>query len=519
MSEQSRIARNAASSYAARGVLVLSVFVLTPYLFRRLGPAGFGTWSVMLTITAVFSLLETGFSAGIVRFVAAFRAQGRREDVERVVATGAVLLTGLGIVAFVISVAAAFLLSGLAAPGDGDAFRAGMLVLGGAMLLRFPFVAYAGALNGYQRFDLSNASLALATLASAVGAVVAVEAGFGLFGGAGAHAAALVAGAALYRIQFARIEPTLSLRPRLGDRDARRRIYSFSSFALLADSMLYIGQRMDVVLIAALRDAAAAAPYAAAVKLQSGVQGLTLPFVDLLMPMASELGAQGRRTELLRRLALATRVATQVTLPLAFGLALFAPDIVDVWLGEGAPAVTATIIVLLMATQVLALSAAPARKVLIGLGRVRLIGALSVVEGLANVGLTVALVVLYGPVGAAIATFVTVAVIAPLKLPIAARMLGVPARKLARDGWGAAVASSLPGIVVMTALFLALAPGTVRATAGPALGLLVSAAVAFVQIGPVRIGAALRSQRRMLARDPVSTAAQLGSELPVEGSP
>src|SRR5919109_3643426 len=93
LAERVAIARNAASSYGARALLGLSVLLVTPYLFRRLGTAGFGTWSVMFTVTTVFSLLEFVFSAGVTKFIAEYRAQAhRRDDLNTALGAGVTLM-------------------------------------------------------------------------------------------------------------------------------------------------------------------------------------------------------------------------------------------------------------------------------------------------------------------------------------------------------------------------------------------------------------------------------------------
>src|ERR687897_946859 len=76
-----RFFRNAVTSYGQTGLLGLSALLLTPYLFRTLGTGGFGTWSVMFTLTAVFSVVEVGVAAGrhqILTHQHAGRGRGRR---------------------------------------------------------------------------------------------------------------------------------------------------------------------------------------------------------------------------------------------------------------------------------------------------------------------------------------------------------------------------------------------------------------------------------------------------------
>jgi O-antigen/teichoic acid export membrane protein len=485
-SEQSRTARNAATSYAARFVLGLSALILTPYLFRRLGVGGFGTWSIVFTLATIARLLEVGFSGGIVKLVAEARARRDRTELERLVGAAAVLMAALGIAGALFFTAAAFALEPLAAAAHRDDFHMGLLVLAATMLLRIPLSAYAAVLNGYQRFDLFNASNILTTVGFSVGAVIAVEAGTGVLGVTVAYAAGLMAGGLFFVGSLRRLDPHLRLGA-LGDAQARRRILGFSSLTLLADSMVFVAQRMDVVIIAAVRNAAVAAPYAAAVKLQSALQALTLPFMNLLMPMVAELWTLGRRDVVVERVRLATRVTVQLTLPVAFAIALFAEDIVGVWLGASAPALTATIVVVLMAVQTATLTATPAEKALIGMGRVRVVSAVAVVEGLANVGATVALVWAYGAVGAALGTLLTNAVIGPIRIPLACRALRVPVGSFLLRSVGVAVLSSAPALAAMTAIRIALGDGAARPIAGIAVGLTLAVIVGAAQVGPRRL--------------------------------
>jgi O-antigen/teichoic acid export membrane protein len=492
--EHVAIARNAASAYGARALLALSVLLITPYLFRRLGTAGFGTWSVMFTVTTVFNLLEFGFSAGVTKFVAEFRAQPeKRDELNATLGAAVTLMALLGLLAAGISVVIALLGTGLAAAGERGDFRAGMIVLGAAMVLRFPFVAYAAALMGYQRYDLYNVSQAITIVGFAAGAVAAVESGAGVLGLAVAYGLALVAGALVYGVMLARIDSDLSMGPRVAHRPALRRIGGFSSLTLLADSMVFIGQRMDTVVIAAIRNAVQAAPFAAALKLQTGLQSLTMPFVNLLMPMMSDLKARGRHDEVVRRFIIATRVAIQITLPVAVGFALFAPDIVKVWLGPDAPTVTIAIIVLLMSVQSVTLAATPAEKVLVGVGKVRTVAALALIEGISNLGISIALVSAYGAIGAALGTLFTSAVLAPLKFPLACRATGCEVGRFFREGVGVPVASGLPGVLAMLAVWAMLPSGAVRLLLGITFGVTISGLVAAAQVGPRPALAMLRS--------------------------
>ena len=493
--ELGSLRRNAASSYGFRVLRMLSVLVLTPYLFRGLGVAGFGAWSVVFSLAAVFSLVEIGFSTGVTKYVAEFHAAGRRAELADTVGAAVTLMAALAVLALALAGGFALLAPTFAAPADERGFAVGMLVLGAAMLLRFPCAAYGAALQGRQRYDLFNLAEALTVVGFMAGAVAAIELGTGVPGLATAYAGSLVAGGLAFAVLLRRVDPDLGLRPRLADRAARRRVSGFGSLTLLVDSMDFVAQRMDTVVIAAIRGAAAAAPYGAGLRLVSGVQGLVLPAVNLLLPMVSELRARGEDEEVGRRLALATRFALQLTLPLAAGLSLFAGDIARAWLGPETPADTAAIIGVLMAVQVLVLTAVPATKVLLALGRLRAVTVLAVVEGVANLALSIMLISRYGAIGAAVATLVTSGLLVPLRIPLAARAAGLTFGAVLRRAVAPAVTAALAGIAAMSGAWLLMADGPVRAAVGLGAGLALCAAAAVVQLGPGRVAGMVRARR------------------------
>jgi O-antigen/teichoic acid export membrane protein len=493
-SEARRLGRNATSAYANRGLMVLSVLLLTPYLFSQLGVAGFGAWSVMFTFVTVFSLFEIEFLSGVTTGVARLDGDRQPAQIGRLVRAGAVLMAITGVIGLVVAAVVAFAADGLAAQADRAAFRDGLIVLGAAMVLRLPCAAFGAALAGRQRFDLFNAAESVAIVGFAGGTVVALETGGGLLGVAIAQALALVAGGLVFVALLYRATPGLTLRAGSAPLGS---LAGFGSWTLLSGSMTFVAERMDLVIVAAVRGALAAGPYAAAQKLRSGLQSVIYPLLNLMLPMVSELDAAGRRDEVARRLALSTRVALQVSLPVAAALALFAPDFVGVWLGSSAPASTANIVAVLMAVELLAIIAIPAHFVLVGLGRVRFVGVLGLLDAPANLALSIALVYEYGTIGAAWGSLLTSSLLGVVvKLPAAARESGCTSAQLLRGGLRPALVASLPAIALMLAVLVVLDEGLVRLVIGVGGGLATAAAVAVRQIGRGRlreVGGMLRS--------------------------
>jgi O-antigen/teichoic acid export membrane protein len=109
------------------------------------------------------------------------------------------------------------------------------------------------------------------------------------------------------------------------------------------------------------------------------------------------------------------------------------------------------------------------------------------IEGLANLALSVVLVIRYGAIGAVVATMATSAVIVLLRLPLACRETACPGRRLTAQAIAPAVASTLPSVLVMLASLAAVESPVARVVLGLGGGWSVAAVIALRQIGPRRL--------------------------------
>jgi hypothetical protein len=124
---------------------------------------------------------------------------------------------------------------------------------------------------------------------------------------------------------------------------------------------------------------------------------------------------------------------------------------------------------------------------------------LAVLEGVANIGISIALVSAYGAIGAAIGTLVTSGVLAPIKFPLACHATGASTSRFLRSSILPATIGSLPAIGVMLGVWALLPSGGVRLAVGLLLGLATGVAVAAAQIGPRRTLDTLRTMRTTAA--------------------
>src|SRR4051794_29203232 len=62
--------RNVGSNWVLTGVSIATTYVLTPFIIRRLGGEGYGTWTLITAMTGYLSLMALGVPMACVRFLA-----------------------------------------------------------------------------------------------------------------------------------------------------------------------------------------------------------------------------------------------------------------------------------------------------------------------------------------------------------------------------------------------------------------------------------------------------------------
>src|SRR3954468_8911140 len=83
---------------ALRYVLLIPIpFVMTPFILRKIGVAGYGTWSVFLAINAMTSLADLGLVGTISKFVAEYYAHRDFDGLSRLLSSAVGLFVFLAL--------------------------------------------------------------------------------------------------------------------------------------------------------------------------------------------------------------------------------------------------------------------------------------------------------------------------------------------------------------------------------------------------------------------------------------
>lgn len=397
------LVRNACGNTAAFAAQAAAAFVLTPFVLRTLGDVRFGAWSFVESFIAYLTLFDLGMAAALVRFVPRRLTAGDRAGLDRLYSASLLFFAAGAAVALALGLAFDWYLLDrfLCVPGRGEEFRwlFRILVLNFAATL--PLSVYPAMLDGLGRFEFKGA-VRIGVLALRVPLTLAVlRSASPLLALAAVVTACNLLEHVLLAIRVRRCLPALRFRPRDVDGRTVREVAGYSAHAFTAMVAGRLAFHTDAFVIGPVLGPAAITVFSIPAGLvergKAALRSATMTLTSAFSALESSGDAAGLRATFLS----ATRWAWYAALPVQAGLLLLGHAFLSLWVGRGHADVCAPVLCAL--ASVLSLSAAQsvASRVLYGTGQLRGFVGAAVLEGVANLVLSLALVGRFGVAGVA----------------------------------------------------------------------------------------------------------------------
>ena len=166
----------------------------------------------------------------------------------------------------------------------------------------------------------------------------------------------------------------------------------------------YMAYASDAMVIGALATPSDIAYFGLAANVMVILGGISGAFVGTFMPMASELDALDDRERLRNVYLLGSRVSLMLTAPAILVFLLDGPELLSLWVGPAIGVPAGRLLRILALAHLPVIANGPGVQIALGKGLLRPAAAFSVLEGLANLALSVALGLRWGAAGVATAT-------------------------------------------------------------------------------------------------------------------
>jgi len=417
-----QLLRGAAGSFLIKIGGAGTSLALQVVLARLLGPEHYGIYVYTWTWVTVAALLSTfGFTTASVRYVAEYEGQEAWGYLRGFLRFSArwVWICSWGVAVTMVAVAR------LLTDGWSDPYFQSF-VLAGFSLPMFAQVQVRGAvLRGLKRvvhgqlpqYVLFPGLLLVLALAAMLG--VGVERTGVMVMGLNAIAATLTLGWVTYRLRRSLPAPVSTALPRVEAAEWRR---TAAAMILIAGFNLAILQT-DTLMVGSLVGTTASGIYHVASKIAGLLVFVLVAVNAILSPMAAQLYSRGDQDALQRVLTLATQVVFGVSLLVAFAIGIAREFVLGVF---GAAFVEgASVLWVLMGAQLINAFSGPAMMLLNMTGHQNVSARILGMAAVLNIALNAALIPLWGEMGAALATSITVVLWNVLAVVAVHRRLGL----------------------------------------------------------------------------------------------
>jgi O-antigen/teichoic acid export membrane protein len=299
------------------------------------------------------------------------------------------------------------------------------LLAGISVALTFPLSVFASVLEGLQKFSWLQLSQIGVTLIRGALIVVALANGGGLLAIGSITVVMNLLSYSVFTWLALQVLPVrLSLRNI--EWNAFRKMANYGVFA----SAILVAERLrfqsDAVVIGMFLSSTAITSFSIGARLVEYSSYAVKSMSQIFTPMSSQFHAAGDLARLQRTFAAGNRACAFIMFPLCVTLVILGKSIIEVWVGARYVA-SYSVLVLLLVPRTIYLAQSTSTRILLGMGRHRVLGSVLLLEGGVNLLLSLLLVSRFGIIGVALGTAIPLACTSIFFLPRhLCRVLDIP---------------------------------------------------------------------------------------------
>jgi O-antigen/teichoic acid export membrane protein len=352
--------------WATQLLMLVPQVILVPYLIGTIGEVGYGVYALVWALMVSIDQLEKSLQSGVVKYSAAYLAQGLNDEVNKIISSSFVYSLFLAVLACIgIFVAAAFY------NDPSGQIGTALFIVGIMLLFIVPLTPYIAVIQSMQRYYVG----AIADTLSRYISLLVVVIWFGMVRPS-VEALIVITAVMLFFSRLVQVPiayhfvPGLQINTRLFDKESFRLIAAFGAATVLASACL----AMNTTGVRWLMDALVSTRFVAhlaimlmpAMLLSQIISAMTIT----VMPATSACVATGNQRMLQELLIRGMRYTTIMALAGLFAAGLLMRDVLNIWVGPNYVFLAPYVLVLFV-TRSFMLSTSTAHHMLKGMGKLR----------------------------------------------------------------------------------------------------------------------------------------------------
>jgi O-antigen/teichoic acid export membrane protein len=446
-----RALKNVASSWAGLAMNIAVGFFLSPFILHHLGDDAFGLWVLIFSLTGYYGIFDFGIRSSLIRYVSKFQATGDKEQLARLINTSLFSYSCLGAILLVPTALGTLYVDRLfhIPPAFLRDARILFLIVGSSLALGFPLGISGGILEGLQRFYLLNWTNMVSLAARATLIVLALRRGFGLLTLAVITVSLPLITSAV-RAGMAQHILVIPYGWKYVDRASFRQVAGYGSVTFMIIVATRLRFKTDAVIIGGFLSAAAITHFSIGARLVDYAGEVVSSLAQIFTPMSSQFHATGDYDRLRKVFIAGNRACAFVMFPISVSLIVMGKSVIEAWMGPRYVS-SYVILLILLIPSTLYTAQTTSNRILFGMSQHRSLAVIVLIEGAANVMLSVVLVRPLGIVGDAIGTAIPLLCTAIFFLPRhACRRLEVSLGKFIPEAYFYPAVLCLPMALALT---------------------------------------------------------------------
>lgn len=377
---------------------------LMPFLIHALGDRWYGMWTLVVSITAYYTLLDFGMARAATRFLARAITLDDVAEANGVVVTALAILAGMSGIGLVASIGIAFGAEWfISDPLEIRAFRHVVLILAVDAAVALPALVLNAVLLAHYRFDVLSCVQVAALLVRTALMVWVVLEGHSIVALATIVLSTNVLSRAVLAVVVRHLFPWIELRPALFHRAQARRLFRYGRHAFLAGCADRVRSTAGIIVVASFLDMAAVTHYGIAARIAQLFAELMLQSLGVVGPLFMRSDALGDRAKTREILLLTTRLSVLASVAMAGAIILLGLPFIEFWIGQDYRDAYLPLAILTVSFAVWMMQW-PSISVFYATARHQFYAYLSLGEAAANVALSALLVQFAGLIGVSLGT-------------------------------------------------------------------------------------------------------------------
>ncbi|HDZ21048.1 hypothetical protein LCGC14_0239270 [marine sediment metagenome] len=414
--------RNLLVNWFGHSANLVVMFFLFPFIINTLGQLNYGIWCLLVAVTGYMGLLDIGIRASTGRYVIFHTGRDEHDDVNETIQTAMGFFTtmvgGLALIAAAVGWWFPSIFQDV--PASYRTLAVVVLpVLACNIWLTALSTIMSSVLASRDRYDLVQAVNLGVLAVRTIGTVVVLTLGWGLAGLVGVLIGAQLVGAVGNFVLAHRLCPTLHVWPFRISSSRLRTLLAFSIPAGLAAFAYKLIHQTDLFVVGIALNASLVAVFAVGSLLPEYIWGFVDHVCVTFFPPIQRAAARDDWGPVYSSYIRQGRMALLVGVPIYVGILVFGEAFLMLWMGGGGSlsdadlASAAQVMRILSGARLVFLFGVGAAPLLTAIGHIRFNAVIGGIEAVANLGLSVFLVVVldWKLAGVAAGTLISMAIV------------------------------------------------------------------------------------------------------------